>query len=86
MAKAGFGSLIAPGLIKIGVFMILAPLIGLALGFGLMLATVWTFRSVTSPWVATRWLIPPPTRSQTFSYCHSFRSLKGPSRISRSVP
>jgi len=47
VVKAGFGSLVAAGLIKIGVFMILAPLIGLTVGFGMMLATVWTFRSVT---------------------------------------
>jgi PiT family inorganic phosphate transporter len=44
VVKAGFGSLVAPGLIKIGLFMILAPLIGLAAGFALMLATVWTFK------------------------------------------
>src|SRR5712692_47654 len=47
VAKAGFGSLIAAGLIKIGVFMVLAPLIGLTVGFGMMLATVWTFRRAT---------------------------------------
>ncbi len=45
--KAGFGSLVAAGLIKIGIFMVLAPLIGLTVGFGLMLATVWTFRNTT---------------------------------------
>ena len=43
--KAGFGALIAAGLIKIGIFMILAPLLGLTLGFVLMLATVWMFRN-----------------------------------------
>jgi PiT family inorganic phosphate transporter len=47
VAKAGLGSLVAAGLIKIGVFMILAPLIGLVIGFGMMLATVWTFRAAT---------------------------------------
>jgi PiT family inorganic phosphate transporter len=47
VVKAGFGSLIAAGLIKIGVFMVLAPLIGLTVGFGMMLATVWTFRRAT---------------------------------------
>ena len=44
VAKGGFGALLASGLIKIGVFMILAPLLGFVIGFGLMLATVWTFR------------------------------------------
>ncbi len=47
VVKAGFGALVAPGLIKIGVFMILAPLIGLVVGFGVMLATVWIFRNAT---------------------------------------
>src|SRR5499425_1852418 len=47
VVKAGFGSLIAAGLIKIGVFMILAPLIGLTVGFAMMLGTVWTFRNAT---------------------------------------
>jgi PiT family inorganic phosphate transporter len=47
VAKAGFGSLIAAGLIKIGIFMILAPLLGLAIGFLMMLLTVLTFRKAT---------------------------------------
>jgi inorganic phosphate transporter, PiT family len=45
--KAGFGSLVAPGLIKIGVFMILAPLIGLAVGFALMVITLNVFKKET---------------------------------------
>jgi inorganic phosphate transporter, PiT family len=44
VAKAGFPSLVTAGLIKIGVFMVLAPVIGLTAGFSLMLATVWIFR------------------------------------------
>ena len=47
VAKAGLGSLVAAGIIKISIFMVLAPLIGLTVGFGLMLATVWTFRKAT---------------------------------------
>src|SRR5262249_51362444 len=47
VAKAGFGSLVAAGLIKIGVFMILAPLIGLVIGFVVMLTTMWIFRNQT---------------------------------------
>ena len=45
--KAGTGSLVVPGLIKIGVFMILAPVIGLVIGFVMMLITVWTFHRAT---------------------------------------
>ena len=47
VAKAGFGSLVAAGLVKIGVFMVLAPLFGLTIGFLMMLMTVWTFRGAT---------------------------------------
>ncbi len=47
VAKAGLGSLVAAGLVKIGAFMVLAPLIGLAVGFALMLATVWIFKDQT---------------------------------------
>jgi len=47
VAKAGFGGLIASGLVKIGVFMILAPLIGLTVGFTMMLINMWTFRNQT---------------------------------------
>ena len=47
VAKAGFGSLVAAGLVKIGVFMILAPLLGLTVGFAMMLLTVRTFRNAT---------------------------------------
>ena len=47
VAKAGFGSLVAAGLIKIGIFMVLAPMLGLAIGFAMMLLTVRTFRRAT---------------------------------------
>ncbi len=46
VVKAGFGSLIYSGLAKIVVFMILAPFLGLALGFGFMVAVYWIFRRV----------------------------------------
>lgn len=47
VAKAGVGSLVMSGLVKIGVFMILAPLIGLAVGFTMMLVTLNLFRRAT---------------------------------------
>ena len=47
VVKAGFGALVAAGLIKIGVFMILAPLIGLAVGFALMVLTINVFKNET---------------------------------------
>ena len=47
VAKGGFAALVAAGLIKIGLFMILAPIIGFTVGFLLMLATVWILRRST---------------------------------------
>ena len=47
VAKAGFGSLITGGLVKIGAFMILAPLVGFAVGLVMMLITINVFRRQT---------------------------------------
>jgi len=47
VVKAGLGALVAPGLIKIGVFMILAPLLGMVMGFLMMLITMLAFRNQT---------------------------------------
>jgi len=45
VAKAGFGALLASGLIKIAVFIVLAPVLGLVLGFVFMTLTLLTFRN-----------------------------------------
>jgi PiT family inorganic phosphate transporter len=47
VVKAGLGALVAPGLIKIGVFMIVAPLLGMVMGFLMMLVTMLAFRNQT---------------------------------------
>jgi PiT family inorganic phosphate transporter len=47
VVKGGFGSLVASGLIKIGIFMILAPLIGFVVGLLLMLLTINVFQKET---------------------------------------
>jgi len=44
VVHGGTKVLLAPGLIKIGVFIVLSPLIGMSLGFILMVATYWIFR------------------------------------------
>src|SRR5437867_354005 len=43
VAKAGWSSLVATGIRRIGVFIVLSPLIGLALGVTLMLVVMWAF-------------------------------------------
>jgi PiT family inorganic phosphate transporter len=47
IAKSGVGVLDAGGLTKIGVSIVLSPLFGLLLGFGLMVAVFWIFHRST---------------------------------------
>ena len=47
IAKSGVGVLDAAGLTKIGVSIVLSPLFGLMLGFGLMVAVFWIFHRST---------------------------------------
>jgi PiT family inorganic phosphate transporter len=44
VAKAGFGAILPSGWTKTVIFIFLSPIIGMALGFGLMLAILWAFR------------------------------------------
>ena len=43
VVKAGWRALLPAGLIKIGVFIVLSPLVGLALGFTAMVGVLWLF-------------------------------------------
>jgi inorganic phosphate transporter, PiT family len=52
--KAGWGAIIASGWTKTLVFIVLAPLIGMSLGFLLMVAILWAF-SGTSPGRVDHW-------------------------------
>ena len=47
VAHAGTSSLIAKGLLRIGTFIVLAPMIGLIAGFLIMLGVAWLFRRST---------------------------------------
>jgi inorganic phosphate transporter, PiT family len=62
VAKAGFSAIILSGWTKTLIFIVLAPLIGMALGFALMIAVLWIFRSF-SPTRVDRWF----RRLQLFS-------------------
>ena len=46
VAKGGFAALIPSGLIKVAVFIVLAPVVGLCLGFTLMIAALWAVRGL----------------------------------------
>ncbi len=45
VAKAGFGILIAEGWVKTMVFIAVAPLLGMVLGYSLQVILLWTFRT-----------------------------------------
>jgi len=54
VAKAGFGAVILAGWTKTLVFMVVAPLIGLGVGLGMMSGIFWTFRH-TAPLRVDAW-------------------------------
>jgi PiT family inorganic phosphate transporter len=54
VAKAGFGGLILAGWTKTLIFIVVAPMIGLAVGLGLMTAIYWLFRNAR-PAKVTGW-------------------------------
>jgi PiT family inorganic phosphate transporter len=47
IVKSGFGSIILAGILKIAVFIVLSPLIGMVLGFVMGVAMTWLFRNAT---------------------------------------
>src|SRR5215210_7925491 len=54
VAKAGFGAIIVSGWTKTLIFIVLAPLIGMILGFAIMVTTMWIFRGF-APGRVDRW-------------------------------
>ncbi len=54
VAKAGFGAIIASGWTKTLIFIVLAPTIGLVLGFGIMVGIYWLFQGF-APSKVDRW-------------------------------
>src|SRR5215210_5084372 len=54
VAKAGFGAIIVSGWTKTLIFIVLAPLIGMTLGFVIMAANLWIFRGF-SPGRVDHW-------------------------------
>ena len=52
VAKAGFGVMIVSGWVRIAVFIVLAPLLGMVLGQALMVAVMWIFRKQPLPRVS----------------------------------
>ena len=68
--KAGFGSLVAGGLIKVSIFIILSPLIGLVLGVIFMIIVTWLFRNSKAKTVDKKFRIGQLISSAAFSLGH----------------
>ncbi|HET7583582.1 MAG TPA: inorganic phosphate transporter [Gemmatimonadaceae bacterium] len=70
VAKAGFGAVILSGWLKTIVFIVLSPIIGLLLGFGLMVAVYWIFRGVAPGRVDRIFRSAQIASSAFFSFSH----------------
>lgn len=68
--KAGFSSLIPGGLIKVSVFIILSPIIGLFLGAVFMIIVTWIFRNSKVKTVDKKFRIGQLISSAAFSLGH----------------
>lgn len=68
--KAGFGSLVHGGLLKVGLFIVLSPLIGLLLGFMFMAAVMWIFKNTSPDRVDQTFRIGQLLSSAVFSLGH----------------
>ena len=70
VAKAGFGAIIPGGWIKTIVFIFLSPLIGLALGWLLMLIVLWTFHKSSAGFADRFFRVAQLASSAVFSLSH----------------
>lgn len=70
VAKVGFEALITSGLIKVGVFIFLSPLIGVFLGFILMVVVMWIVRKKSPSRVDKIFRVGQLISSAAFSLGH----------------
>ncbi len=70
LIKAGPGSLLYPGIFKISLFIFLSPLIGMILGFFLMVGVTWIFRRTSPDRVDRTFRIGQLVSSAIFSLGH----------------
>jgi PiT family inorganic phosphate transporter len=68
--KAGHGSLVLSGLLKVGIFIFLSPLIGLVLGFIFMAIVLWIFKNTSPDRVDQTFRIGQLFSSAVFSLGH----------------
>jgi PiT family inorganic phosphate transporter len=70
VARAGFSAIIPAGWTKTLSFIVLSPVIGMALGFGLMVATYWIFHRVPPGRVDRTFRVAQLASSAFFSLAH----------------
>jgi PiT family inorganic phosphate transporter len=70
VAKAGFGAIILSGWTKTLLFIVLSPVIGMALGFGLMVAVFWIFQRMAPGRVDRTFRLIQLGSSAFFSFSH----------------
>jgi PiT family inorganic phosphate transporter len=70
VAKAGFGAIIPGGWVKTILFIFLSPLIGLALGWLLMLIVLWTFHKSSAGFADRFFRVAQLASSAVFSLSH----------------
>ncbi len=70
VAKAGFGAVIVSGWTKTILFIVLSPIIGMMLGFGLMVAVYWVFRGFSPHRVDSIFRVAQIASSAFFSFSH----------------
>ncbi len=70
IVKAGFGAIIPAGWTKTLLFIVLSPVIGMVLGFALMVGTFWTFRGFSPRGVDRIFRHGQLASSALFSFSH----------------
>jgi len=70
IVKAGFGSLVSSGLIKVSIFIVLSPVIGLILGTIFMIIVLWIFRNSKAKKIDKTFRIGQLVSSAAFSLGH----------------
>ena len=70
VTKAGFGAIIASGWTKTLIFIVVSPMVGMAAGWGLMVATTWIFRNQRPAKVEPLFRGMQITSSALFSLSH----------------
>jgi PiT family inorganic phosphate transporter len=70
IVKAGFGALVSGGLIKVAIFIVLSPVIGLILGTFFMILVQWIFRNSKAKKIDKTFRIGQLVSSAAFSLGH----------------